>query len=231
MPRLLGASLGNLLRAGTQAGTGYLAGKQAREEREREQAIQAEQEQRKSMIEMALLEQQQARTEDLRATTEQRRTPKEPDPPGQFELSGMMREAQAEGGEEQDVLDRFLNTNRNVSGALAREALARNQRQQAADERAETGAGRSGASAARSSLGSEERRLLSQLEAFAIDFKRGGADFEAIKSRLTAQFPAAPDWLVILAANEADEGDSFQEMLIRAIQGAGLFTPGGSGGS
>jgi hypothetical protein len=181
MPRIFGASLGNLLREGTQAGAGFLAGKQQREEREREQAIQAEQEQRKAMLEMALLEQRQAGTDASRALADQRRTP-DADPLSQSETEGAVLPfltKPEEGISEEEITSNVTGRFPRANAQMVRATIENLRRRREADARAAAGEARAAGRADapdEESAAAQRRSATSVAEAYKDQAKSLAAD-------------------------------------------------------
>jgi len=141
MPSILGASLSELLRQGSQFGQGVVRGREQRQQAEQEAA----RSQQREALEQALLESQIANQQSLTAARDR---PKPPTPLTGRQVSDRLRESmfgQPEGAPDQDVLDRFLDLNRNIAGSTAVGALAEFRGDEASEARRQAAEGRAAA--------------------------------------------------------------------------------------
>jgi len=223
MPSILGASLSELLRQGSQFGQGVVRGREQRQQAEQE----AQRSQQREALEQALLESQIANQESL---TRSRDRPETPKPLTQFQLRGKLLEAESGlpgDAPRQDVLDRLLNLNQNIPGSQAQAIEDLVGRERTSQQLSEESGERSKASREQSATGVTRRELQDRVTTFAFDAKQRGLDYGATVEDLRSRFPDAEESVILQGATRAHTGRSqlsdedFAAILSRAFGGSG----------
>lgn len=144
--KILGASLGELLRHGSQFGLGVQDAQRQNMMQQQQLNEQQRKAQQEQMLAMALLDQRESSAALSRGRLADLMKPQGPKAPTEISVEGGLGNVMSAmpDASDQDILDTYLNTYRDTPGEMARAVLGRRRRQQESDARSAASAARAG---------------------------------------------------------------------------------------